>query len=739
MIYSEKELIKHYKFIIYEKFKKFKQENIKLDNYKLAYIAELYSCILATDKYKHLFYHYDDVPIDYKSDNNLSKHDTGIDYLNLKDIYGQCKLRKNTLTWTEMSTFIAHLWCKKTMKGMLSYNDNIKFSEQLELYKNTLILEPFNRDELIRYCENIIEDKKLIKSFKIYKEPEIILRDYQHEAIKILKDNENPNEDNMKNIIFNLPTGSGKTVIMAYSINLNLKYLILVPRIILLEQTKDKLLKINPELKGFIHTLGDNSKSKYNEHTKVVICVYNSIDKIIDNINDFNKVYIDEAHHILKPSIYIENMDFDIPDKPEDIDDLEENDDATYIDTIYDLKYNSNCVYFSATIDDMNDEDEMIEYIYYKKDIRYMIDNGYLTDYEIHFPIFSDENDYKVCEYLIARCNHYIIYCCNSEKGKDINSYLNKLLPGCSGYIDCKTSKSDRKKYIKQYNMGQLLYLVNVRVLTEGFDAPITQGICLLHIPSSEKMTIQVIGRALRLHHNKPKAIILIPVLFENECKDIAKVFKMICENDTKYIEKFKNKKYSGFVEVFNADNNDNNKQENNNDLELSKSELLYELVFDKFGNELDNCDAWHYKLGLVKEFIDTNKKRPSTISKNKDEKTLGIWISNQLYNYKNRIYIMTIDKIYNSWESFVNDDKYKEYFLSNKEQWYIYLEQVKKFINKNNKRPSKRSENTYEKSLGFWIIYQVYKNKNSIMKKKYYKDWINFINNEKYKEYFLN
>ena len=67
--------------------------------------------------------------------------------------------------------------------------------------------------------------------------------------------------------------------------------------------------------------------------------------------------------------------------------------------------------------------------------------------------------------------------------------------------------------------------------------------------------------------------------------------------------------------------------------------------------------------LEQVKIFIDTNNSRPSATSKNKDEKVLGSWISNQLTNYKKKTKIMKDEEIYNTWTEFIDNDKYKQYF----------------------------------------------------------------------------
>ena len=152
------------------------------------------------------------------------------------------------------------------------------------------------------------------------------------------------------------------------------------------------------------------------------------------------------------------------------------------------------------------------------------------------------------------------------------------------------------------------------------------------------------------------------------------------------------------------------------------------------------NEETWYITLSQVKEFIDLNKKRLSTISKNKDEKVLGTWIGTQQKNYKKRTNIMKDDDIYNTWAQFINDPLYKEHVQSKEETWYIKLSQVKEFIDANKKRPSERSKNKDEKILGSWIVNQQknYQKRTNIMKDDdIYNTWTQFINDPLYKEYF--
>ena len=67
----------------------------------------------------------------------------------------------------------------------------------------------------------------------------------------------------------------------------------------------------------------------------------------------------------------------------------------------------------------------------------------------------------------------------------------------------------------------------------------------------------------------------------------------------------------------------------------------------------------------------------------------------------------MKNEKIYDKWTEFINDDKYKEHFMSNEDEWYNNLEQVKKYINENNKKPSRYDKNSVIKKMGIWTINQ--------------------------------
>jgi len=718
----------------------------ELDNYDLAKIFEYYSCIQLSKQYKQLYYEYNDIDPTFKEENKMTRNDTGIDACNLIDTIVQCKLRKNTLTWEECGTFFGsqNIYDSVLKKAVVKWanliitrNSECKLSKNLQEKHELYTDVTFSRDELITYCDNLLKNPPKIK---LLKEEKFTLRDYQLEAIKVINNN--------KNVIISLPTGCGKNIIIIFSIKENKKYLILVPRIILMEQIKDELIKHKPKLKNHIQTIGDNN-NKYDESINITICVYNSV-SIIENFSIFDKIFIDEAHHINIPDIYQEdnleddkndsdhqedNLEDDKDDLDHQEDDLEDIDDAQdeiknttgFNKIIKSLSKYENNVYLSATID------EVANFTYYKKDIRDMIDQKYLCDYTIHIPIFSNDLTNKnICLYLLQNYRNIIIYCNSQKEGKKINELLNVLQKNCSEYIDCTTTRTKRKKIIKNYKKGKIPFLVNVRILVEGFDAPITKGICFIHLPSSKTTIIQIIGRALRLHPLKTFANIILPFSSKEDELCIDKFLKILAHNDKRIKKSYECRRIGGYISFDKITKNENENEE---------IEFRYEMIYDSMGVLTNRIDIWMEKLKWVKKYMDENKKRPSSHDKNIEINKYGKWICNQQTNYSNNEKIIVNKEITKLWNKFINDPIYKIYFMSNEDQWKLKLKWVKKYIDNHKKRPSSHDENIEIKKYGLWICDQQknYSNNEFIMKNnEIRKLWEEFITNLIYKIYFI-
>lgn len=83
------------------------------------------------------------------------------------------------------------------------------------------------------------------------------------------------------------------------------------------------------------------------------------------------------------------------------------------------------------------------------------------------------------------------------------------LPPDLSRMVTGKTPKKERKKILDDFKAENIKYLVNVSVLTTGFDAPHVDVIALLRATESVGLMQQMIGRGLRICDGKEDCLVL--------------------------------------------------------------------------------------------------------------------------------------------------------------------------------------------------------------------------------------
>ena len=161
----------------------------------------------------------------------------------------------------------------------------------------------------------------------------------------------------------------------------------------------------------------------------------------------------------------------DEDDEDEDEEDEKKETDKTYGHYIRGLSATKKAVYISATLD--NPEDDSL---FYEYKVRQAITEGYLTDYQFVFPIFEqdDVTNEQLADYMVTRQreSHCIVYASSCEEGRQFKNHLNRIQKGCAGYIDKETSRTERKRLFAEFDSGEIRFLINVRVLVEGFNAP---------------------------------------------------------------------------------------------------------------------------------------------------------------------------------------------------------------------------------------------------------------------------
>lgn len=685
-----------------------------MTNNDLCKIFEYYCAMMLTIRYGKQYYEYDDIDPSYKENNNMTQNDTGIDLCDMKSSVVQCKLRKQYLNWTDVATFFGSQigFDKQTKQRkflwehvIIARNSECKISGALKTKPDLFTDVIFPRETIISFCDNLIKHPPIRKETKKEK---FILRDYQIEAVNLIK-------SSTKNVIINIATGGGKSVIIVSSMEANKKYLILVPRIILMEQIKSIILQNHPEWTS-IQMIGDNN-NVYNANKLITICIYNSVNIVAEHKNVFEKIYVDEAHHINPASIY----------KDEGINNNEDN---TYIDTIKSFAELNNNIYLSATID------RQYGFDFYQKKIRDMINEGYLSDYLIKVPVFSsDPANTNICKYLIKMHRNIIVYCNTINEGIKLTKKFNELRKGCCEFISCKTPRKKRVAILKKYNEGKLEFLVNVSILTEGFDSALTRGVMFMHMPSSNTKLIQIIGRCLRLHKDKKYAQIILPYSIDDDISSITKFLKIMAKNDIGIRKAYETKKLGGYISIDKID------EDHNNQKNAKLIEFRCEQVYSNFGKLCESGETyWFNMLDQLKKFINIRKRIPNSESKNIEERRLGRWCKRQQTIYRLKKDIMSLQhcNIRNIWYNFVNNE-YKCHFVSSVKKWKNKLNELQTYINTYKKLPLRSKKNKYQLQLAMWLYAQQenYTKKRYIMKNPLIlRHWEYFIKLNK--QYFI-
>lgn len=86
---------------------------------------------------------------------------------------------------------------------------------------------------------------------------------------------------------------------------------------------------------------------------------------------------------------------------------------------------------------------------------------------------------------------------------------MESLPPELSQIVTGETPKTERASILRRFKAQEIKYLVNVSVLTTGFDAPHVDCIAILRKTESAGLWSQIVGRGLRLDDGKTDCLVL--------------------------------------------------------------------------------------------------------------------------------------------------------------------------------------------------------------------------------------
>lgn len=335
------------------------------------------------------------------------------------------------------------------------------------------------------------------------------LRPYQKEALEAILSAE---DKGITKQLVVLPTGAGKTILFAQLPLMrkdSLPMLVLAHRAELLNQAKSKIELINPEL-----SVGIEQAEKKAGYTDVVIASVPTLGR--DNssrIEEYPKDYfktivVDEAHHAAATS-YRRILDYFNPDLLLGVTATPQRSDSVRLIDVF-----QEIVYYKS-IQDLIKQGWLSPLTGYRvkttTDISSVeIQNGeYKQDQLLEAVDNPIRNSSIVNAYNdLALNKKTIVFAAGVNHAKSLarafeeNGSLVRIILG-------ETEEQERSQILSDFSAGNINIIINVGVLTEGFDEPSIEAIILAKPTRSTLLYTQIVGRGTRLYVGKESCMII--------------------------------------------------------------------------------------------------------------------------------------------------------------------------------------------------------------------------------------
>jgi superfamily II DNA or RNA helicase len=330
------------------------------------------------------------------------------------------------------------------------------------------------------------------------------LRPYQIESVESVK--------NLKegfNGIISLPTASGKTIIMSAIANETIgRVLIIIQSTILREQTIEKLKNTNPDL-----DIGSVQASLNEVGNKIVVATRQSLthsksirlEKMSEH-GDFELVIFDEAHAAcgqikkildkLNPNIKAVGFTA-TPWNPE-------------------MKKVFNGTIYEKPILEMIKSNYLCEpkalYVYSGIDLSHVKTiAGEFNQRQLEDTVNTDIRNELIVEAYIEHASNRkatIVFASGIAHARDICQTFKDNNIVCD-YIDSTIEDSKREEVMDRFNSGRLPVIVNVGILTIGYDNSDVDTLIFARPTKSKILYVQCLGRGLRTSEGKENCLVI--------------------------------------------------------------------------------------------------------------------------------------------------------------------------------------------------------------------------------------
>jgi superfamily II DNA or RNA helicase len=331
----------------------------------------------------------------------------------------------------------------------------------------------------------------------------VSLRPYQNEGIRAIFDAWNPRTQNLMNVLFQMPTGTGKTTVFSEIVR---RARLKEKKVLIVVHRKELVEQIAERLSHFQVAVGIISGSIQPDMEKEVqVATIQTLSK--RDYPQADIVIIDECHHA-KATTYKKLWDI----YPE----------ARFLGvTATPVRMNGEG--FSDLFDTLISTGQLSEFIKagYLVKVRYVVGitpdlssikikmNDYAQD-ELG-ELMQNENlmsDLVESYQRKANGKKIIVFAVNIEHSKQIvENYRRAGIQ--AEHIDANTPKKEREHLLQLFREGRIKVLSNVDIVSEGFDVPDCEAVQLARPTQSLGLYLQQVGRCMRPAENKSEGIVL--------------------------------------------------------------------------------------------------------------------------------------------------------------------------------------------------------------------------------------
>lgn len=344
----------------------------------------------------------------------------------------------------------------------------------------------------------------------------------------------------------------------------------------------------------------------------LIITTYDSLVKMyIETIPDL--IICDESHHLVSDNNKLTNKIIDKnllktinPNKylfmtatPVTITKTNENSPITKIYSMENENIFGKCFYEYTFYDGIQDKC-IVPFDILVCDKLILKNNNPTTDIEKQNIYFNVVIEQMLKSIIMFNLKRTIVYISNKAKAKKMKDMVSKIICNNNDYkffeVDFIISehlpkeedpreprdiinsfkKVDDKKWI----------LITVRIFDEGMDIPICDSVLFAEPRHSETQIVQNIGRALRMHINKTKAYVILPVYVpknideKNTLEGFSDILNICNRLLSPNITKMYERKYSGYVneryETKKETTPQTTTKNDNNDNKAGEKDILY-------------------------------------------------------------------------------------------------------------------------------------------------------------------